>query len=199
MGRNISIPVAELAAAEVLEMAARSRPVNALRNRVPVWVKRIVWDVKSLTTDPAIAPHHFVSCLAEKISATSAILDLGCGSGNLLSALRNHGWQGQFYGVDISQRAVSDATARGDPKAEWHVCSIEDFAPSGEYAAICFVESIYYVRPDLGDSILKRCLSHLSPGGGIYIRICDSRRHSDHIKMIRSLCDARIHLFAPNI
>jgi 2-polyprenyl-3-methyl-5-hydroxy-6-metoxy-1,4-benzoquinol methylase len=170
-----------------------------VRDRVPRWVKRIVWDFKSSTSQPSIAPYLFVASLTERIDATSAVLDLGCGSGNLLRALRNHDWQGQYCGVDISQRAIDEARATGDPRAEWHVRAIEDFALRGQYDAICFVESIYYIRPLLVSSVLTRCLGHLTPGGGIYVRICDPKRHSDQIKIIRTLHDPRIHLFVPAI
>jgi SAM-dependent methyltransferase len=37
---------------------------------------------------------------------TASVLDLGCGNGSLLFALRDDGWQGELVGVDYSERSV---------------------------------------------------------------------------------------------
>ncbi|KAK4044635.1 S-adenosyl-L-methionine-dependent methyltransferase [Parachaetomium inaequale] len=45
--------------------------------------------------------------------ATAAVLDLGCGNGSLLFALRDEGWKGRLVGVDYSERSVELARRVG--------------------------------------------------------------------------------------
>ncbi len=44
---------------------------------------------------------------------TAAVLDLGCGNGSMLFALRDEGWEGRLLGVDYSARSVELARAVG--------------------------------------------------------------------------------------
>ncbi len=44
---------------------------------------------------------------------TAAVLDLGCGNGSMLFALRDEGWVGRLLGVDYSARSVELARAVG--------------------------------------------------------------------------------------
>lgn len=43
----------------------------------------------------------------------AAVLDLGCGNGSMLFALRDEGWEGRLLGVDYSARSVELARAVG--------------------------------------------------------------------------------------
>ncbi|KAK3896729.1 S-adenosyl-L-methionine-dependent methyltransferase, partial [Staphylotrichum tortipilum] len=45
--------------------------------------------------------------------ATASVLDLGCGNGSLLFALRDEGWEGRLVGVDYSEGSVELARAVG--------------------------------------------------------------------------------------
>ncbi|AEO57932.1 hypothetical protein MYCTH_2304739 [Thermothelomyces thermophilus ATCC 42464] len=45
--------------------------------------------------------------------AAAAVLDLGCGNGSLLFALREDGWRGRLLGVDYSERSVELARRVG--------------------------------------------------------------------------------------
>ncbi|PNP50280.1 hypothetical protein THARTR1_08988 [Trichoderma harzianum] len=46
----------------------------------------------------------------------AALLDLGCGNGELLFALRDDGWQGQMLGVDYSAQSVALAQRIGETR-----------------------------------------------------------------------------------
>lgn len=50
--------------------------------------------------------------------AAAAVLDLGCGNGSLLFALRDEGWRGRLLGVDYSERSVELARAVGVSRRE---------------------------------------------------------------------------------
>lgn len=50
--------------------------------------------------------------------AAASVLDLGCGNGSLLFALRDEGWCGRLVGVDYSERSVELARAVGVSRRE---------------------------------------------------------------------------------
>jgi SAM-dependent methyltransferase len=112
-------------------------------------------------------------------------LDLGCAAGNLLAGLRCHAWTGQYTGVDISPKAIAVAKKINDPRAEWFVSSIEEFAFSREFDVICFVESLYYVRLERVQEVLQQCRER---GKTTYVRIWDVKTHASYIKQL-GVCD----------
>ncbi|KAK0623198.1 S-adenosyl-L-methionine-dependent methyltransferase [Immersiella caudata] len=74
--------------------------------------------------DDSDAEHKIVSFLDEHgesdfsfSRADSKILDLGCGNGSLLFALRDDGWEGTLVGVDYSAESVRLARAVGATRA----------------------------------------------------------------------------------
>ncbi|KAK5654104.1 hypothetical protein OQA88_7535 [Cercophora sp. LCS_1] len=50
--------------------------------------------------------------------STAAVLDLGCGNGSLLYALRDEGWSGRLVGVDYSETSVALAKQVGKARGE---------------------------------------------------------------------------------
>ncbi|KAK0646216.1 S-adenosyl-L-methionine-dependent methyltransferase [Cercophora newfieldiana] len=75
--------------------------------------------------------------------SSTRVLDLGCGNGSLLFALRDAGWSGRLLGVDYSAESVRLARAVGAARetdtegvdfAEWDVLA-GDFAVVGEIGA----------------------------------------------------------------
>ncbi|KAL2164261.1 hypothetical protein VTH06DRAFT_3477 [Thermothelomyces fergusii] len=57
--------------------------------------------------------HHAPSPSPSSVSAAASVLDLGCGNGSLLFALRDAGWRGRMLGVDYSERSVELARRVG--------------------------------------------------------------------------------------
>ncbi len=149
--------------------------VFPLRSFAPIFVKRLVWNRKHLGREinGSLCPLDFVDFLTPILRPSDRLVDLGCGQGNLLAALRARGWKGRYIGVDISERAIATAKQMQDADAEWCVSPIETFA-ARESNIVCFVESLYYARnvPEL----LRRWEHSAN-----YIRICNSERHADVI------------------
>ncbi|KAK4190450.1 protein-lysine N-methyltransferase EFM4 [Podospora australis] len=74
--------------------------------------------------DDSDAENKIVSYLDESASSefnlnpsTAKVLDLGCGNGSLLFALRDDGWEGQLLGVDYSEKSVELARQVGLARA----------------------------------------------------------------------------------
>lgn len=163
--------------------------MSILRSYSPAWVKRVVWDRKhtSGTICPEACPSDLLESLGE-LPVNAAVLDMGCGPGNLRAALRLRGWRGYFVGVDISARAIELAQETSDPSCEWHVCSIESFRiPDRAFHAICFSESIYYARLRHVPRILAMCRESLTPEGTIFIRIWHRERHQDYVRFLLNM------------
>ena len=151
-----------------------------VRAFAPRIVKRLAWDFKHRrdTTDAGSCPQDFVEFLIPRLNAQSRIVDLGCGQGNLLAALRLLGWKGEYYGVDISPKAIAIAAGMRDSSARFCVSPIEDF-PVMDADAVCFLESLYYVR-DIPAVISRWCLQDT------YVRIVHSARHLDCISHLKN-------------
>ena len=164
--------------------------MSILRSYAPTFIKRLVWNWKhkNASIDLAGCPHELLDCL-RTYDSNSAVLDLGCGAGNLRAALRSRGWNGHFIGVDVSEQVIEVAKKSRDNNAEWHVSAIEDFPiPDKKVNIICLCESIYYVKPNLVPALLERCRQSLvSPGGRIIIRIWHTDRHREYIALLSGL------------
>ncbi len=113
----------------------------------------------------------------------------------MLSELVRLGWHGDYVGVDISPAAIELASRRTDCHAQWTVSAIENYSFRRFFDAICFLESIYYVRPAKIRGIVQKCRDHLTPKGGIFVKVCDRSRHAETIRQIESLKCDRLRLF----
>jgi SAM-dependent methyltransferase len=166
--------------------------MESVRSRAPIWVKRLVWDRKhtGAQTNPSGSP--LVDFLAPRIPQAASLLDLGCATGNLLAGLRRNGWNGHYTGVDISPRAISVARKINDARAEWLVSPIEDFAIDREFDLICFVESLYYVRLERVQEVLRRCREH---GKAVYVRIWNGKEHAPFIRQLGACENPRPDVF----
>ena len=93
------------------------------------------------------------------------MLDVGCGSGDLLEQFAKRGWE--TYGVDPSASAVAAAAKRG---ARVHQGTLRDQPwPPGSFALITFQHALEHV-PDPVDA-LKRAAALLEPGGLLVIDV----------------------------
>ena len=163
--------------------------VNNIRSSAPPLVKKFIWDRKHRTNsiNPAKCPDDLLGCL-DSLKSDSAVLDLGCGTGNLRAALRKRGWKGRFIGVDVSQVAIETARKSEDENSEWHVSTIEKFPiPTQMVDAVVFCESIYYVREEALATLLGRCHQPLTRGGRIISRIWDPHEHHNYVKLLLKL------------
>jgi SAM-dependent methyltransferase len=168
---------------------ARKEIVFSFRSYAPVFIKRIAWNWKHRgdKVDPAVCPHELVEYL-QTVESPAGIVDMGCGPGNLLAALRQNGWNGPFTGVDVSERTIEFARKVADKNADWQVRAMEDFPTLAQkVSTICFCETIYYVKPESVAKVLERCRQSLVPGGRIAIRIIHTERHREHIDLLLRL------------
>jgi SAM-dependent methyltransferase len=101
------------------------------------------------------------------------ILDVGCGIGLMLHALRGRGIHSQYHGVDIdaakiaiAQRAVrQDATA----DARFEVCDLTHDFPAHQ-GSVVLLDVLQYVEPAAQRALLVNSARCLAPDGVFIVR-----------------------------
>jgi len=114
--------------------------------------------------------------LAPYLESDTAILDIGCATGGLLSEFKRCGFQ-KVTGVDPSP--ACSAAARKLYDILVHVMTITGLdALPGQYGLILLTGVLEHVR-DI-DAAMVRIRRHLKPGGLIFIEVPDSSRYECH-------------------
>jgi 2-polyprenyl-3-methyl-5-hydroxy-6-metoxy-1,4-benzoquinol methylase len=163
--------------------------MDRLHAALPNIAKKYVWNLKYgvLGYPRFVAPEDVLRFLSTRLSTVSTILDLGCGRGSLLRALREKGWAGNYCGVDISKPPIDDARKIGDQRSSWVVSDFESFRSPFRWDVIAAVESIYYVRVHELPMFLKRIVLMLNPEGTFVIRIHDRVKHMEFVEELLRL------------
>jgi cyclopropane fatty-acyl-phospholipid synthase-like methyltransferase len=169
-----------------------------LRASLPAAAKKAVWNFKYGIlgySQGAAAPADAIRHLGGHLSERECLLDLGCGRGTLLQALRKSGWPGYYCGVDISRLAIRNAQQFHDQHSSWVVSGAETFRSPFQWDAIVLIESIYYLPIRELSAIMTRLASMLRQGGFILIRLHDFEEHRDYVQVLQRLFPAteRVH------
>jgi predicted TPR repeat methyltransferase len=163
--------------------------MNRLRASLPTAAKKYVWDLKYglLGYPHFVAPDDIVHYLSARLSKISTIVDLGCGRGSLLKALREKGWPGNYCGVDISKRAIDDGRKIGDQRSSWAVSDFESFRSPFRWDIVAMVESLCYVKLGELPEFLSRTIGMLNPEGTLVFRLHDLEKHREYVEAVLDL------------
>jgi predicted TPR repeat methyltransferase len=163
--------------------------MSKLRADLPIAVKRFVWNMKygPLQRSLPVAPRDVITYLNASLSDRSFVLELGCGRASVLRGLRETGYMGHYCGVDISERAIAKASKCGDQRSSWVVSDIESFRSRFQWDAIAMVESIYYIKLNNLEPVLRRVASMLTEKGRLIIRIHDLDKHRAYIDALYAI------------
>jgi predicted TPR repeat methyltransferase len=156
---------------------------------LPVAAKRFAWNVKyGLLKYPVwTAAEDGLRQLRARLSESTSVLELGCGRGSMLRALREGGWTGHYCGVDISKRAISAAHRLADQRSSWIVSDFETFSSPFTWDAIVMIESIYYVNLRALPGVLGRVTGMLNESGFLLVRLHDLEEHREYVDAIYRL------------
>jgi SAM-dependent methyltransferase len=108
---------------------------------------------------------------ADRLSA-AALLDFGCGTGELLQCLRRHDFPGELRGCDVSAGMLAEAARRwrdGPPPA-LHVVGTGDlpFAPASlDLVTVCCV--LHHIPPAEHAAVFARLARLLKPAGRLVV------------------------------
>ncbi|MGA8764172.1 MAG: class I SAM-dependent methyltransferase, partial [Candidatus Sulfotelmatobacter sp.] len=108
-----------------------------------------------------VAPEDALQYLSAWLPANGSLLELGCGRGSLIRALRQNAWMGDYCGVDISKQAIGDARKFADHRISWVVSDLESFRSALQWDAVAMIESIYYIGLEELRPVLNRIMGTL--------------------------------------
>ncbi len=163
--------------------------MNRLRAVLPTGAKKYLWNMKyGLLRYPLLdAPEDAVIYLANHLEQRAELLELGCGRGSLVRALRKTGWNGHYCGVDISENAIKDARTFGDQRSSWVVSDFESFQSPFQWNTIAMIESIYYLKLSAVPALLDRLAKMLTENGTLLLRLHDVKEHYEYVETVRQL------------
>ncbi len=104
-------------------------------------------------------------CSSRNGDRPGRLLDIGCGYGAFVAAMRERGWDAE--GVDPSPTVVNAAVRRGRPVHRGTLAGMQ--APDGTYDAITMFYVLEHVPDPMG--ALKKAFDLLAPGGILLIRV----------------------------
>jgi SAM-dependent methyltransferase len=104
--------------------------------------------------------------------SAAALLDFGCGTGELLQALRRHGFPGGLQGCDVSAGMLAEAARRwrdGPPPALHRVGDGDlPFAPASlDLVTVCCV--LHHIPPAEHPAVFARLVRLLRPAGRLVV------------------------------
>ncbi|MGA2883067.1 MAG: class I SAM-dependent methyltransferase [Bryobacteraceae bacterium] len=111
----------------------------------------------------------------------SRVLDIGCGSGLLLSLAAGTGAQFHGVGFDVSRQGIDLATrmtgraAQLAPKAKlsFQRLNVEEAWPKGEFDIVFVVDVLHHIPPKIHRPFLGQVMSKVKPGGTlVYKDMC---------------------------
>lgn len=126
-----------------------------------------VWDFLNSTDELAnyMVTIGYVQHLSKSLPHAPRLLDVGCGSGNLLELLSKFSYQ-NYLGLDISEEAIKRASARNIPNANFQVVNFEEWLSADKFDFIILSGSLCYAKEP--DSVLRR-FAHALDENGVFV------------------------------
>ena len=112
--------------------------------------------------------------LAARLEAGGTVLEVGCGTGNLLVQLAKAFPRAQVVGVDIDADSLALARGRIDKaglsdRAQARQGSVGTAVPPSSVDAVVMVEVLHEIAPRLRPAVIKECGAALRSGGWMLI------------------------------
>jgi SAM-dependent methyltransferase len=112
--------------------------------------------------------------LAERLEAGGTILEVGCGTGNLLALLAKTFPKAHCIGVDIDEDSVTSARQRLQKagvadRAEARKGSVSAAVQAASVDAVVMVEVLHEIAQDLRPFVIAQSAAALKPGGWLVI------------------------------
>ncbi len=146
---------------------------------------------------PYICPfEHLVGHVREG----ARVLDVGCGSGLLLSLMAGLGTKFEGVGFDMSHQGIDLATrmtrrataVAPHTKLAFHRLDIGDAWPSGTFDVVFLVDVLHHVAPKSKETFFRQVLSKVGPEGIlVYKDMCRRPYWRAHANRLQDLVIAR--------
>jgi 2-polyprenyl-3-methyl-5-hydroxy-6-metoxy-1,4-benzoquinol methylase len=112
--------------------------------------------------------------LASRLQAGGAILEIGCGTGNLLMQLAKAFSAARCVGVDIDEESLRIARekiqrAGAEGRVEARHGSVAAATQPGTFDAVVMVEVLHEIAPHIRPQVVKEAAAAMKPGGWMLI------------------------------
>ena len=114
--------------------------------------------------------HQLVLKALKEVPKQAEILDAGCGTGGLLTALKNTGYE-CCRGFDRSPHATRFCRERGLAVEEGSLQELARFVSPGSLDALISCDNLYFLSPDEQTDFVSAAASVLRPGGLLLINV----------------------------
>ena len=162
---------------------AYADPVATQRDYDRFYCEWSKYDDSATATGSGVSPHDAArlavtaSDLARVLPSRAAtILDAGCATGGLLTALRDHGFTA-VAGLDPSRRCAAACRERGFEAYVGSIGSAPAHMPKFDCVVLSHVLEHVYDIPAFFEAARRL----LTPGGYLYIETPDATRYADYI------------------
>ena len=104
-------------------------------------------------------------------ASTRPLLDIGCGLGLLGQYLREHGFRGEYHGLDIDARKIEEAhrAAHGNGLALDFAAASAEALPAFR-GDVALLDVLHYMPADMQRSVLRQAAARTADGGLLVIR-----------------------------
>ena len=99
------------------------------------------------------------------LDAGDALLDVGCGAGDLTIAMADHYPQTEVIGIDASLSQINQARRNAHPRVRFQVRRVQDLQWNRRFAAVFSIACLHWIPVEEHPLVLERIFAALIPGG----------------------------------
>ena len=115
-----------------------------------------------------------------------ALLDVGCGVGDLTVALAEHYRDAEVIGIDASPSQITQARRHGHPRVRFEVCRVQDLRWRERFRAAISIACLHWIPVSEHSLVLERIFWALVPGGRLIAGFAAQENIADIRKIIFS-------------
>jgi trans-aconitate methyltransferase len=131
-------------------------------------LSRLLADVESVSFWFRARNRLVVSLIRRYFGEPASVLEVGCGNGFVLSAIREAFPSARLVGIDLIEEALAVARERV-PEAEFRRVDVLETSFEGDFDLVCALDVLEHVEHD--EEMLARMGDTLKPGGGLLVLV----------------------------
>lgn len=117
------------------------------------------------------------------------LLDVGCGAGDLTSALADHYPRSEVIGIDASPSQIEQARRRESPRLRFEVLRVQDLRWERRFKAVVSVACLHWIPIPEHPLVLERISRALVPGGRLIASFAGETNIAEIREIIFSIAD----------